>query len=308
MADPDSTYLKTLEAARDRLARLAQNRNVNRLKDLYDQAQDELLLKLQRTTPGRKEEFTPHQQRIVLAQVRQGQALLAGKMAGEQGDLTRQAQVDSLRGLGSMIGKMEKKFTGADVPIPIDEASRFWGVIDKRRTSLLKQHRNSMTTYSGRVVKAVEENLALSMVQHENTEDAINRVRKVAGNEWWQAERIVRTETAWAMNATHADGIEEVSEDMGDMYMRWTEHVDDDGEPMDDRVGEDSIAMHGQVAKPGRLFTMPDDPEVSDKLIGKSWPFPPNRPNDRAVLSPWRPAWGGLAWTFTAGRKHYLSR
>lgn len=308
MPPPDSTYLKTLETARNRLTKLAQNRNVNQLKDLYDEAQDELYLKLQRTTPGRKEEFTPHQQRIVLAQVRQGQALLSARMAGEQGDLTRQAQVDSLRGLSSMIGKLEKQYTGADVPLSIDEAARFWGVIDKRRASLLKQHRSSMATYGSRVVESIQKNLALSLVQQETTEDAIDRVRKVAGNEWWQAERIVRTETAWAMNATHADGIAETAEDLGDMYMRWTEHVDDDGTPMDDRVGEDSIAMHGQVAKPGGKFMMPPDPEVSDSLIGKSWPFPPNRPNDRAVLSPWRPGWGGLAWTYDGRRKRFLSR
>jgi hypothetical protein len=302
----DPLYYKTLEVSRNRLNRLAADRNVSQLKGLYDTAQDELHAKLQRTTPGRKEDFTAHQQRIVLAQVRQGQAVLSRRMAGEQGDLTRQAQVDSLRGLGSMIGKLEQKFTGADVPLPIDEAARFWGVVDKRRTSLLQQHKTSMASYGKRVVGAVEQNLALSLVQQETTEEAIDRVRKVAGNEWWQAERIVRTETAWAMNATHADGIAEIAEEVDDMYMRWTEHVTDDGEPMDNRVGADSIAMHGQVTRPGGLFTMPDEEGVSDSLVGMRWAFPPNRPNDRAVLSPWRPDWGGLAWTFNGRRRRYL--
>jgi hypothetical protein len=120
------------------------------------------------------------------------------------------------------------------------------------------------------------------------------------------------TEIAAAYNRSHYDGIVEMSKDMP-MMMRWCEHVDDDTYmPLDLRVGIDSIAMHGQVAPAGGLFVMPptapDGTPVSGagkpwSLIGMSWPNPPNRPNDRAVLQPWLPTWGVPGWQWRGGRR-----
>jgi hypothetical protein len=300
---PTREHQRALAAHRQRLVRLAEGRGVSRLKRLYDRAQDELEVKLRRVPAGRKDEFTAHQHRVMLAQARQGQMVIARAMAGESVELSREAQVESLRGLGGWIGRMEKEYVGAAPTLPIDEAARFWGVIDKRRTSLIRAHEASMASYGARVTKSIEEGLGLSLATGETTEQAVDRVRAAANNEWWQAERIVRTEQAWAFNATAADGIAEIAEDVEDLYMRWTEHVTDEGEPMDDRVGEDSVVMHGQVARPGGLFTMPRDERVSESMWGERWSFPPNRPNDRATLLAWRPSWGGLAWELRRGRR-----
>jgi hypothetical protein len=48
---------------------------------------------------------------------------------------------------------------------------------------------------------------------------------------------------------------------------------------------------------------MPSDPRVSAKLWGKTFDFPPNRPNDRASLDPWRPGWGIPAWVWDGTQK-----
>jgi hypothetical protein len=295
-----------MDVHRQRLASLAEGRSASTLKKLYERAQDELEAKLRRI-PGRKDTFSAHQHRILLAQARQGEMVVAQRMAGELGVLSREAQVDSLRGLGSWIGKMEKVYKGSEVALPIDEAARFWGVIDKRRTSLIRAHETSMARYGTRLATTLERELGMSLATGETMDGAIDRVRAAADNKWYEAERVVRTETAWAYNATHADGIAEVAEDVPDLYMRWTEHVTDDGEPMDDRVGEDSIVMHGQVAKPGALFTMPRDARVSSSMWDEQWAHPPNRPNDRSVLTAWRPGWGGLAWEYRGRRRRELS-
>jgi hypothetical protein len=303
-----SDYRKAMDTHRSRLVRLSGDRGIGQLKSLYESAQDTLESKLRNLPGGRRTSMSATQHRMLLAQARQGEAVITKKMAGELGELSEQAQVESLRGLSAQMKKMEKHYTGAEVALPIDEAARFWGVIDKRRTSLLKQHDVSMARYGASTIKTIEQQLAVSLATGETLDDAAARVRDVADTEWWKAERIARTEQAWAFNATHSDGIEEVSEELGDIYQRWTEHVTDDLVPMDDRVGIDSIVMHGQVAKPGEMFVMPDDPRVSDSLIGEEWEFPPNRPNDRGVLTAWRPHWGGLAWVYVNGRKRFLSR
>src|SRR5262249_19093797 len=142
------------------------------------------------------------------------------------------------------------------------------------------------------------------MAQGDSTEDAIDQLPDAADREWWQGERIVRTETAWAYNAATHDSIGSLVSELPDMRLRWTELVDDStGMPLDDRVAPDSLAMHGQVALPGMRFTMPADPRVDDSMWGKSWLFPPNRPNDRSRVLPWRPHWGIPGWQLVGGRR-----
>jgi hypothetical protein len=103
--------------------------------------------------------------------------------------------------------------------------------------------------------------------------------------------------TAWAYNASQADMIDASTEELPDLMMRWSEHVDDlTGAPYDDRVAPDSIVMHGQVAAPGETFVMPEDARVDSVRWGLRYAFPPNRPNDRATILPVRPAWGIPCW------------
>ncbi len=298
-----------LERQRIELQRASVKRGASKIKSLYDAAQDALESKLRRTIgSGRGGTFTAHTQRLLLAQVRQGQQVLANQLVGKIGDLTKQAQVTSLKDLSASLTKMEKEFNGVDVTLPLDEASTFWGIVNGRQSSIMTQMRPTVARLGSRIVGEVERGLAVSLVSGETTDEAIDRTREITGEQWYQAERIVRTEQAYAFNAAHADGIAEVAEDVLDLYMRWVEHVTDAGVPMDNRVGDDSIAMHGQVTRPGGDFTMPDDPDVAESLVGQSWKFPPNRPNDRAVVVAWRPSWGGMAWVYDGGGKRYLSR
>lgn len=307
LARPLVEYTKTLAAHRDRLNRLLDRRGIAPMKRLYDEAAAHMTKRLRQTVGRLPGSFTEHQHRLALAQLKQGQAVISHRLAGELGDLTLEAQKESLRGLTSDLTRLERTFTGAEITLPIEEAARFRGVIDQRRTSLLKMHRESMARYGARAVTDMEEALSLSLITGETPGQAIDRIQEVIDGEWWQAERIVRTETAWAFNATHHDGMVDAAEELDDLMMQWNEHVGPAGDPLDDRVGVDSLAMHGQVTEVDGEFTMPpkapDGSPVSDSLVGESWEFPPNRPNDRAVLVPWRKDWGVPGWQYQGGRR-----
>lgn len=305
-------YKATLDEHRRRLARVAERRGVGQLRRLYEEGQAAVTKQLARAVRT-SSKFTALQQSIFLVQLRQGEALLAKRMVGELGDITYEAQVEALRGLISDMHKLERSFTGADIVLPIEEASRFRGVVTGRRESLLRAHETSVAKYTGQVVTKMEDEISLSLMAGETAGDAIDRVMDVADTEWWQAERIARTETVWAFNATQYDGMKEASEELPDMLVRWNEFVSDDGVPLDNRVGADSLAMHGQVAAVGTPFvfpsTMPDGspiPKEARHLLGESWSFPPNRPNDRATLSPWRPHWGVPGWRLEGGLRVQL--
>jgi hypothetical protein len=300
------SYNTVLNEHRKRLVRLSERRGVDRIKSLYDKAQSELESKIGRALGRPSQPFTAGVHKLMRAQVRQGQVEIASRMAEELGDVTKDTQVDALRSAAEDIAEIEDSFTGAEITLPTDEASRFWGVIDEGRSSLLKMHAKSMATYGAGMVAKMEEGLALSLATGETLGQAISRVQDTAEVSWVKGEQIVRTETAWAYNATHADAFEEFAEEMNDLMMRWTEFVDDDDfEPLDMRVGQDSIEMHGQLVKPGGVFRMPSDADVHESLLDGAWFHPPNRPNDRAVLAPWRPHWGVPGYTLRGGIKSW---
>jgi hypothetical protein len=270
---------------------------------LYEEAQVGLEAKLAKAVKDKKSQFSVYQYNVLLAQLRQGQIQITRQLTHALGTSSLKAQEEALNGLIKDIAKLEKRYSGAAITLPIEEASRFAGIIDRSRSSLLRTHQSSMARYGAGLIQKMEGGLAASMLQGETAYDAIDRVAEIANTEWWQAERVVRTEQSMAYNSTHADGILDASRELPDMMMRWSEHVDDEtGEPLDDRVGKDSLALHGQLAKPGGLFTMPTDSRVPVKIWGRMWPYPPNRPNDRAVLQPWRPGWGIPGWIWSGRR------
>lgn len=297
---PRRGYEKVLSAHRNKLARIAEQRGVNRVHAMYSRAQEEMTAKIRRLAPDRRGSFTAYHHKLVLGQIKQGQAVIAKKMAGELGDISRDAQIEALRGVSQDLTALESLYSGVDVVLPIDEASIFWGIIDERAPSLLAMHDVSMNRYGARLVGEMQDELALSLAEGETVDQAIDRILDVADLQWWQGERIVRTETSRAFNLSAADGYEEAAQELPDLQMRWCEHVADDGQPLDERVGVDSIAMHGQITDPGGVFVMPpmtpDGRLVSPSLIGQAWECPPNRPNDRSVISAWRPGWGIPAW------------
>jgi len=128
-----------------------------------------------------------------------------------------------------------------------------------------------------------------------------------AESNWWRVERLARTMVAFAFNSARADAIA-IMNRRSPVRARWTELVDDDtGEPLDDRVGVDSVVLHGQVASPDGWFTMPADSRLTADWWGMRWKHPPNRPNDRCVLVPWRPGWGVPAWAYDGGGRHVLA-
>lgn len=306
-------FQQAVAAHRERLHKVLSNQTASRLKKLYDAAANATESKLRKLVrDGRGDVFTAHQQRIVLTQVRNGQMEVGRQLSKAMAPALRKAQEQSLKGLAEDVGRLHKKFTGAEITLPIEEASRFAGVIDARKTSLLVMNQSSMARYGASLIEKVEGKLATSLMSGDFPDQAIDTVMQTIGNEWWQAERIVRTEMSWADNATLADGIADMGAEFPDLMQRWEENCGLDGRPLDDRVAVDSIAMHGQVAPPGGLFTMPATApfpdadgrtDVHKSLVGKSWEFPPNRPNDRSVLSPFMRRWGVPGWRYVNGKR-----
>lgn len=287
------------------LARLVRIQGVAPIRRLYESMLEGVTRQLgRRAADG----FGAIQLRGMLAQIRLGLAALQRPVTGALNEAAFTAAISQARGTLEGLARLERAMSGAVVPLPLLETARLNGLVRGQTSSLLAAHGRSVARYGASLVRRMERTLGASLAAGESQTQAIDRIAEVGDAEWWQGERIVRTELAHSASSTTREVIEEQSEELGgDLWMRWTEHVDDDGTPRDDRVEVDSLAMHGQVAPPGGMFVMPpsapDGREVPKGLAGKEWACPPNRPNDRACLTPWRPHWTEVPGWVWRGRR-----
>lgn len=301
---PD-TYRAIVQDQQRQLARLVQAEGVAPIRRMYESMLEDITRKLRDVEPGT---FTEVQLRGMLGQLRVGLSQILRAMGGQLGEAAFQVGIASARATLENVARMERSIGGALAPLPVVEVARLRGLVQGQTPSLVRFHANSLNRYGAHLVGRFEQTLQTALVSGETGHQAIERVMQEGNLQWYQAERIVRTELAYSANANTKLANDELAAELdGDLWNRWTEHVSDSGDPFDDRVGEDSLAMHGQVAPPGGVFTQPpatpQGEQVSRSLVGRTWDHPPNRPNDRAVLTAWRSHWGVPGWIWRNGRR-----
>lgn len=307
---------------RVRLERAIRVHGVAPLKKMYAQAMRQLegrLAALVRRGDG--DTFTAHMQRSMMAQVKDAQIRLSAKMANQLGEGVRDIQAEQLKAIVRDVTRLEKRYTGASVTIPVEQGAKFTAVVDRHRKTLLRAHKTSMTRYGARVIAAMEEQTGMGLVTGLTNHKVADAIMETMDGEFWQAERIARTESMYGANLASRDGIEAASDVVPGLMMQWREYISDSGVSLDSRVADgttdskghkksaDSSAMHLQVVEPGGAFVMPgSDPDgrpTPAQMAGRSWLAPPNRPHDRASTAPWKADWGIPGWRW-AGRRVWL--
>jgi hypothetical protein len=289
----------------DQLQRLVRSAGIAPVRALYDRMLDDVTRRIRATAAGT---FSHQQLTGLLAQIKLGLARLQAPLGEAVEGSATTVGVHAARTLLQDAAKLERHFSGAVISLPLLESARLRGLVDGQVSSLMRVHATSMARFGAQLVGRMEEEIGASISLGENQTQTIDRIMTVGQMQWYRAERLVRTEMAFSAGRSARMAADEQAEELdGDMWSRWTEHVSDEGMPLDDRVGVDSEAMHGQVAPPGEPFTQPptnrQGDEVSDSLVGREWTSPPNRPNDRAVLVPWRSHWGVPGWRWEDGRR-----
>jgi hypothetical protein len=305
MAKPNPQIARLFQLHRRRVQRVVDQGSVRPLRQLYEDS----ILRTQRALErqiklGRGTSYTAQHHRIMLAQLRVGVRELTDQIGASVALKAREAQVESLRTLVSNIQQADQLAVGMAPTMPLEEAAVFYGVLQGVDPSLSRAYQTTMQTYGTQTINRVELELGAMLASGVSSYDAVGNVTAIIQGERWRAERIVRTEVMHAYNAAHERGLVEASRTIPMLYSRWTENIDDmTGRAYDNRVAADSFALHGQLSRPGGMFTMPPANLVSPKLWGTQFMFPPNRPNDRATVLPWRPEWGLPGYFYQAGRR-----
>ena len=301
------------------LERLTRERGVRPILKLIQSAAAEMERKVARLAP-KDETFTAVQQRAILAQYRAMLLELQPRMTRVLGEASREAQVESIRSMVATLSLAELEFEGVTTPLPLTQAARMAGIIDRDRASLLRQHDVSVRTYGIDSITAAEKYLGQSFAVQRSYSETVAGLFDMVDQSRYRAERIVRTETSFAWSAAHASALDDASEIIPGLFRRWVEYVSDTtGAPLDGRVANDSLVLHGQVAftPEGATmearstflvggtggFEMPRDNRVNAKLWGKRYAHPPNRPNDRSRIVGWKVDWPVPAYMVVNGAR-----
>ena len=190
-----------------------------------------------------------------------------------------------------------------NAPSPADDPVVAAKILRRFEPGLVVARKEASEAVGQSIAEKLAETAAAEASKGSTVAETLEGVESTLGKEWWKIERATRTETSRVFNTMQDAVIQEASRDLPGLYTRWTELVDDySRKPLDNRVGNDSIVLHGQVVRPGREFTMPDSPLAPTQMVGQTWPYPPNRPNDRAVITPWMAEWGIPSWIYRAGQ------
>lgn len=222
--------------------------------------------------------FTAQHLRGVLAQVQGAIEAMNSKLAG---NMREGAFESAMSGVGDLIDELkafDEKFTGAVTPINLNAA-----LLAKDTADLLVvKYNTNLEAYGKNLMAKISEGLFSATIGEVGYDQVVGRIGRFFNAEEWRLHRIVRTELHGIYNRGKIDAMSDlVDTDLPDLKKTLMH-------PMDARTGKDSMyaARLGLIAEIDEPFEYVWNGET------RVFMGPPDRPNDRAILVPYRDEWG----------------
>lgn len=269
----DIDNVNILERHSDRLEGVEMSQARKMLKE-YKKARQEL--KLQLLANSFNNEYSEGKMKNALAQIEAAIAQLRQKIGYQINEgfdfLSSQGIEDSITEMDAF----DKAFGGGFGKLPFD------AIIESTEPDnyLFNQYESSVQSYNESLRNSFQSSLTQSLIQQKSWSQAVYDMESVFDMKEWELARIVRTELHGIYNISKMRGFGTIKQDYVPDLMKTLYH------PMDSRTGQDSI----QMAKENLI--VPIDSPFSFTYKGKTRTFmtPPDRPNDRAILIPYRPS------------------
>jgi hypothetical protein len=211
-----------------------------------------------------------------------------------------------------ILAKLEKEFKGATVSPNILAAMQQSHVLRGPKAALVTSVATSLDRYGhemgqqfsriiqvGLVSGATNDQMLAALIAHggprgrvslaakETAPGVVQRIREgdipeglFTRHKFW-AERIIRTEVAYAFNGAKLEQLRQMRTDGLHVLKKICAHFDS-------RTAADSVAVHGQIRELEQLFT---------DGAGRQYIQPPGRPNDRETILPWFDDWAEVPST-----------
>lgn len=261
-----------LERNSNRIEGMEMNEARKLMKE-FKRARDEIKGKLLFTPDNT---FTEAKLKNALVQIEDGLRILRQKTKGIAQQsfnfFTEQGIEDGVR----EVNTFEKMFAGVRAPLPIDE------IIDSTdpENMMFNNYESSLDAYSSGLRSKFQSALTQALLQNKSWSQAVYDLDGVEDE--WILARIVRTELHGIYGMSKVNSFGTIKENYLPDLKKTLYH------PMDSRTGDDSIYVSKK-----RMIVNIDDPfryEYKGQL--RIFMSPPDRPNDRSIVIPYRSAWG----------------
>lgn len=246
----------------------------NKLLKRYREVRTELSDRLDRVPT---DTFTAQQLRGVLAQV---DGAIFAMTSSLQTGIKDSAFKSAMKGIEHQIKEIKvfsDKFLGAVVPINLNAQL----IAQDTNNFLINRYDASLKAYGEDLRGSITQVLSNEALIQSPYATVIRKLRLFFSGEEWKLHRIARTELHNVYNLGKMDGMAEVKDQVLPDLMKTLIH------PMDNRTGADSM----YAAKLDLIA--PIDEPFKYRWQGK-WRIymaPPDRPNDRSILVPYRQVW-----------------
>lgn len=239
----------------------------------YSEIRKDLVDRLSRTGKGT---FSSQHLRGTLAQVSGAITALQKHLNGASIQSSYQLALKGVTHLTKELQVFDRKFTGAVTPINLNAAL----VAHDTSQLLIAKYKANTDKYGADLYSQVANGLFSASLGETSYYDVVGRVSNFFVGKEWELHRIMRTELHGVYNRAKIDGMIKLQDDLPDLKKTLMH-------PMDERTGMDS-----KLAASLQLVADIDQPFVYT-WEGKQRVFmnPPDRPNDRAVMIPYRETW-----------------
>jgi hypothetical protein len=179
------------------------------------------------------------------------------------------------------VQKFSKKFEGSIIPLNFDAILR----TTNADNFLVNKYQASIDAYTEALRSQITSNIAVSMISGDTTQRTVSKLVSDVGRffvgEEWKLERIARTELHGVYNFSKQQGMTNVKNSVIPDLKKALFH------PMDGRTGQDSI----ELAKINPVVDIDEPFRFTWKGKTRVFQFPPDRPNDRSIMVPYREKW-----------------
>jgi hypothetical protein len=242
----------------------------------YQDIRKDLIDRLSRIPPGT---INAAHLRGVLAQVNGAVEAMTKHLAGETIDSSYKAALSANEDLLSETRVFDEQFLGYVTPINLNAAL----LADDTANFLVDRYQTNLAAYGNDLMTQISNGLFSASIGEKSSEEVVGSISQFFTAEEWKLRRIVRTELHNVYNLAKIQGMKTIDDQIpGSRLMKTLMH------PLDDRTGKDSMYA-------ARLNLVAGITEPFEYMwLGKLRQFlcPPDRPNDRAILVPYRPEWG----------------
>ena len=241
----------------------------------YSEVRDRLVKRLSTLPQGT---FTAQHLRGVLAQVQGAIDAINNQIASGMVNGANEAALSGIEGLIEEMKVFDERFIGAVTPINLNAA-----LLAKDTSQfLVTKYQTNLDAYGAGLMAQISNGLFSATIGETSYDQVVGRISQFFTAEEWKLRRIVRTELHNIYNVGKLKGMSTLAEDTVPDLMKTLMH------PMDARTGKDSI-----YAASLHLVAELDEPFEYQWAGGwRSYMAPPDRPNDRSIMVPYRREWG----------------